>query len=131
MLVPVAWQLIPLRASSRMPSITTIQRVRRGEQADSFRFVASNPASNASIPPTAVQSPSGPRPNVPGKGLCGQPRDDCCVVVATLRAAVAAVDPFSVTPGGENEQVVALGSMLLQLSNTTWLKPLDGVTVTV
>lgn len=142
MLVPTPSQPIPLRASSRRPVITTIQQVRRGER-DGFRFVASNPASNASSTATAIHSPrwptgagpsrasKGTRPNAPGKRLRGQTRADCCVVVIKSRVAVAAVEPLGMTPGGENVQPVSLGSMLVQLSKTTWLKPLVGVAVTV
>ena len=53
------------------------------------------------------------------------------MVVVTLRVAETVDEPFSVMPElGAHEQSVSLGNALLQLSNTTPLKPLIPVTVT-
>lgn len=52
-------------------------------------------------------------------------------VVFTVRTAVAATDPLGVTDEGEKEQVAAVGKGVPQLRDTDWLKPLEGMTLTV
>jgi len=114
----------------------SIQRARWGTRRGNLRFVASNPASSIIIPATTIQSePTSvePQPFPPGERFHGQPWDveENCEVVVTVTVAVGAVTPFKVTPGGDHVHVAFGGIVPEQLNKTTWLKPFDGVTVTV
>lgn len=63
-------------------------------------------------------------------GIAGISGDAAATSVANMSVVVTEVLPLGVTVGGENEQVLEVGSPE-QAKLTCWLNPDDGVTVTV
>ncbi len=93
------------------------------------RFAADHPASIAKARSSTNQRSPNRALTLGGNTLSPGTTTERAVV-ATVAVAVEVVDPLSVTEEGEIEQVAATGTPV-QLSDTDWLNPLDGVIVSV